>query len=180
MLILADGEDVRDLVPADDRIRLVHFDGQLEIGDKRNRGCEIAHGDVIAHWDDDDVSAPGRVADQLRRLSETGKAVTGYRSMRFTDGSSWWLYVGAPDYALGTSLVYRKDWWAVNRFQSLQIGEDNDFHGRARSAGEYAPADADDLMYATVHAGNTSVKQCEGRQWIPVDAPDIRAWGVAA
>ena len=180
MLIIADGEDVRDLVPQDDRIRLVHFDGQLEIGDKRNRGAELARGDVIAHWDDDDFSAHGRLADQLQRLRESGKAVTGYRSMRFTDGDRWWLYVGSPDYIVGTSLCYRKDWWMNNRFQSVQLGEDNDFGGRARGAGQVISVDAGDLMYATIHASNTSPRDLSSKNWLAIGAPDMRAFGVAA
>jgi glycosyltransferase involved in cell wall biosynthesis len=124
LLILADGEDVRDLLPADDpRVRLIHLEKPLNIGDKRNFGCERAAGDVIAHWDDDDHSEPERLADQIRRLDESGKSVTGFRSMRFTDGIDWWKYNGTHNYALGTSLVYRREWWRANRFKSVQIGE---------------------------------------------------------
>ena len=150
--------DVRDLVPDDARIRLIHLEGTISIGDKRNFGCERAAGHVIAHWDDDDHSAPGRLADQLERLVEKGKCVTGYHSMRFTDGERWWKYGGTSDYALGTSLVYRRDWWKAHPFLSKQIGEDNDFVARAWAAGELATVDARELMYATVHPGNTSAK----------------------
>ena len=49
LLILADGEDVRDLLPADDsRVRLIHLERPLNVGDKRNFGCERAAGHVIA------------------------------------------------------------------------------------------------------------------------------------
>lgn len=177
-MIVADGEDVRDLLPNDERIRLIHFDGQLEIGDKRNAGCELAHGEVIAHWDDDDVSAPERLGEQLQRLGEGGSSVTGYRTMRFTDGSQWWLYNGSPDYALGTSLVYRKDWWMNNRFLSLQIGEDNDFWARARDARKAVTADGERFMFAAIHPSNTSAKRTEGKTWVPVDSPDLRMFGV--
>jgi O-antigen biosynthesis protein len=156
LLILADGEDVRDLVPDDERIRLIHLEGPIQIGDKRNYGCERARGGTVAHFDDDDYSAPGRLADQLARLDASGKNVTGYHSMRFTDGERWWKYKGTFNFALGTSLVYRTDWWRRNRFGSVQIGEDNDFVSEAFDAGELATADARDLMHATIHAGNTS------------------------
>lgn len=177
LLILSDGEDVRDLIPPDERIRLIHFDGQLEIGDKRNRGCELARGEVIAHYDDDDFSAPGRLADQLQRLADTGKAVTGFNSMRFTDGSRWWLYRGSPDYIVGTSLCYRKEWWMKSRFLPVQLGEDNDFGEKARGAGQAVSVDARDLMYATIHAGNSSARDMDGnpKQWIPVDPPSFGA-----
>jgi glycosyltransferase involved in cell wall biosynthesis len=157
LLILADGEDVRDLVPVDDSsVRLIHIDQSLEIGEKRNFGCARAAGDVIAHWDDDDYSAPGRLSDQIARMQQTGKAVTGYNRMRFLDGAVWWQYAGIPLYGIGTSLCYRKDWWATHNFRRKQIGEDNDFCDAARNAAQLSAADAGELMYATIHPGNTS------------------------
>ncbi|HEX4278316.1 MAG TPA: glycosyltransferase family 2 protein [Bryobacteraceae bacterium] len=156
LLIVADGEDIRDLIPDDPRIRLLYLTGAADIGDKRNFGCDRAAGETIAHWDDDDFSAPERLSDQLQRLEESRKAVTGYHSMRFTDGANWWKYEGTRNYSLGTSLCYRRDWWATNRFPSLQIGEDNQFVATAWSAGQLATADAGDLMHATIHSGNTS------------------------
>lgn len=168
LLILADGQDVRCLVPEHDpRIRLIHLDGRPEIGAKRNYGCERAAGEIIAHFDDDDYSAPGRLADQVEHLLETGKAVTGFHSMRFTDGVCWWKYEGTRNYALGTSLCYRRDWWSRNRFPIVQIGEDNQFVAAAHAAGELVTADAGDLMHATNHAGNTSPRKL-GDNWRPI------------
>ena len=170
LLILADGEDVRDLVPDDARIRLIHLEGPIGIGDKRNFGCLRAAGGAIAHWDDDDHSAPERLADQLRRLAESGKSVTGYRSMRFTDGERWWMYAGAVNYALGTSLFYRTEWWRSNRFASVQVGEDNQFVANASAQRELVTADAGSLMYATIHPGNTSPRN-KGSSWTLLSDP---------
>lgn len=168
LLILADGQDVRHLVPEDDpRIRLIHLAGWPEIGAKRNYGCERAAGEVIAHFDDDDHSAPGRLADQVERLLQSGKAVTGFHSMRFTDGTQWWKYQGTRNYALGTSLCYRRDWWSAHRFPSVQVGEDNQFVTAAQDAGQLVTADADELMYATNHPGNTSPRKL-GDNWKPI------------
>ena len=167
-MILADGQDVRHLVPEDDpRVRLIHLAGWPEVGAKRNYGCEHAAGEIIAHWDDDDYSAPGRLADQVERLLESGKAVTGFHSMRFTDGVRWWKYEGTRNYALGTSLCYWRDWWSAHRFPVVQVGEDNQFVAAAHSAGELVTADAGELMYATNHAGNTSPRKL-GDNWRPI------------
>lgn len=156
LLILADGKDVQDLIPDDTRIRHISAIPPMSIGAKRNLGCELAAGSVIAHWDDDDYSAPQRLSDQIRRLHETGKAVTGYHSMRFKDGSRWWRYAGRSSYSLGTSLCYRRDWWQRHRFPCQQLGEDNVFTACAAAAGELSAVDAGDLMYASIHDGNTS------------------------
>jgi glycosyltransferase involved in cell wall biosynthesis len=156
---------VRDLLPADDdRIRLIHLAEPRTVGEKRNFGCEQVDSDVICHWDDDDYSAPGRLADQLQRLRESGKAVTGYSAMRFTDGERWWQYRGEAGYVLGTSLCYRRDWWHAHPFQAKQVGEDNDFVYEAQSCRELAAADGNEFMHATNHAGNTSPRMI-GDNW---------------
>jgi glycosyl transferase family 2 len=153
------------LVPEDERIRLIEIAGPIWIGEKRNFGCERAIGEFIAHWDDDDHSAPGRLADQIGRILENGKAVTGYREMRFTDGTNSWIYRGAADFALGTSLLYRREWWQKNKFPAVQIGEDGIFTTAAAKQNQLVSAEAGDLMYATVHADNTSPRQLKGSNW---------------
>jgi hypothetical protein len=164
-MILADGEDVRDLVPSDERIRLVHLAESRSIGEKRNFGCERASGDIICHFDDDDFSGPERVASQVETLLRNpSRSVVGFHSMRFTDGERWWKYIGTRNYALGTSLCYRREWWQVNKFPALMVGEDNAFVANAHARGQLVTEDAGELMYATVHANNTSPRNM-GSNW---------------
>ena len=94
----------------------------------------------------------------------TGVAVSGFHSMRFTDGSRWWEYSGTRNYALGTSLCYRKEWWELNRFPALQVGEDNAFVENAARRRQLVTEDAGELMYATIHTGNTSPRN-KGSNW---------------
>jgi hypothetical protein len=84
--------------------------------------------------------------------------------MRFTDGERWWQYRGTTNYALGTSLCYRRDWWRARRFRSLQVGEDNQFVSEADAFGQLITADAGQFMHATVHPGNTSPRKM-GSAW---------------
>jgi len=159
---VADGQDVRDLVPPNEPIRVIHYAGKLSIGTKRNLGCAAAMGDLIAHFDDDDFSGPDRLADQIDGMQATGAAVVGYHAMRFTDGAGWWQYRGAP---LGTSLMYRKSWWQEHPFQTVQVNEDGRFCDEARGADALATEDAGNLMWATIHPSNTSPRQLEGSAW---------------
>ena len=76
--------------------------------------------------------------------------------MRFTDGDGWWQYQGKRDYALGTSLCYRREWWQSNLFKPAAIGEDNQMVYAAQAAQQIVSEDAGELMYATIHPGNTS------------------------
>ena len=146
------------------RSTLIHLAESRNIGEKRNFGCSRAAGEVICHWDDDDWSAPERLARQIEMLAESGKAVAGFRSMRFTDGESWWKYEGPRDYALGTSLCYRREWQQAHPFPPVHVGEDNEFTTAAWNAGQLVSEDAGELMYATIHPGNTSPRSI-GSNW---------------
>lgn len=161
LLIVADGEDVRDLIPDDPRVRLHVCADQLTVGVKRNIGCQLASGEVIAIWDDDDFSSPDRLEDQVRRLQNTGKSVTGYRTMKFTDGAKWWIYEGTPGFALATSMCFLKSWWTTHPFGNQQIGQDERFGSDALAASQMDSTEREDMMYATIHPGNTSPRNLE-------------------
>ena len=86
--------------------------------------------------------------------------------MRFTDGAKWWLFSGKPSVVLGTSLCFRREYWTRNPFPSKQIAEDVDFVKAAADAQELDVADeAGELMYATIHPGNTSRRNLRAREW---------------
>lgn len=153
----------------------VHVDGSPQtIGEKRNLGCQIADGEIIAHFDDDDWSSEWRLGNQIETLKRTGNSVTAYNKMKFTDGQNWWLYDGLlQSVGIGTSLCYRKDFWNLHRFQPKQVAEDNAFISEARRCGQYVTGPAcgplpafgiedADLMYATIHPGNTSPRDVRG------------------
>src|SRR5262245_58201449 len=59
-LILDDSPDpTRVLVNQDSsRLRYVHTKERLSVGEKRNRLVELASGDIVAHFDDDDYYSP--------------------------------------------------------------------------------------------------------------------------
>lgn len=76
--------------------------------------------------------------------------------MRFTDGAQWWRYKGSPNYALGTSLCYTRSWWKANPFKPTSVGEDNEMVWAAQRANQIVSDDAGEMMYATIHPGNTS------------------------
>ncbi len=165
LLIIADGEDVRDLVPFHPGIRLIHVEEGRTIGDKRNYGVSQARGKFIAHWDDDDWSAPDRLLEQMHRLRGSGKAVTGYPQIDFTDGVEWWRYNGDAGYAPGSSLLYEKEWALKHPFQPIQIGEDGQFCATAREFGQIVTAPSNGMLTATVHPGNTSPRNLGNEMW---------------
>src|SRR4051812_48025167 len=88
LLVLDDGGQwVEDLMPDDPRVRYVRADRRSPIGAKRNRACELARGDVIVHWDDDDWNAPWRVGYQVEQLLTRGADLCGLDRVLFYDAA---------------------------------------------------------------------------------------------
>ncbi len=111
--------------------------GSMTIGAKRNLACGLASGEVICHWDSDDIYSPDRMEHQANRLTETGADVTGYCPLLFVDeqGRRWQYFGSDGNYAPGTSLMYRKAYWRGRPFNPLsRTGEEIQFLKGARMA----------------------------------------------
>lgn len=166
LLIVADGESVRDLVPERPDIRLIHVEEGRNIGDKRNFGVKQARGKYIAHWDDDDMSAPDRLLDQIHRLRASQLPVTGYCQIDFVDSAGQrWRYNGERDFAPGSSLLYEAAWAQKHPFPTIQIGEDSDFVRDARQRKQMNSVPSNGMLTATIHKGNTSPRNTQGEMW---------------
>jgi hypothetical protein len=132
-----------------------------QIPTKRNMVNELAQGWAIWHLDSDDFSIPTRMEEQVQRLEETGKAVTGYHSMPFfsEDTGKVHEYRSGTYYALGSSLCYLKSFWESNRFdEKKRTGSDTVFVRECRLAEQLDAIDSAGRMVARIHAGNTSEK----------------------
>lgn len=169
MLIVADEPaDFEGIVPVDPRIRVELAPTRIT-GLKRNLACDLVRTELIAHIDDDDWYGPNRLTDQITRLLDSGKSATGYHSAKMTTGQRWWKYQGAPQFSLGASLVYHRDYWQSNHFPEVRIAEDNAWVDLAWHARQLITADASkdleprrtdgDSMIVNMHPGNTSPKR---------------------
>lgn len=127
----------------------------VPIGTKRNIACEMASGEVIVHFDDDDFSAPGRISAQIELMQSTGKDVVGFNRVRTVDLDSLAAGELSVQFACGTSLCYRRSYWAENRFPLTSFGEDWTFAERAFEQGQLATIDGVEFITATTHTGNT-------------------------
>lgn len=169
LVILDDGADsVADLIPGDPRIRYFREPQRRILGDKRNRLCDLARGEIIAHWDDDDWHAPDRLDRQLAALEASGADIVGLAAVTFLadSGAQAWDYRwgGRQRWVYGASMAYRRDYWLRHRFPAIPSGEDTRFVLDARDARIHAMTDADWLI-ARVHDRNTSPKRTRGGYW---------------
>jgi glycosyltransferase involved in cell wall biosynthesis len=163
-----DDPDLHDMIPKAVHIKY-YRQPRANIGTKLNRLCELATGDIIMRFDDDDWSAPERMDDQVRRLRQTTMPVTGYNALFFYDtitGNAW-QYRGWKGYACGTSLCFLRSWWKTNRFPEIPIGSDN--HLVRKAAGRITSCDAGRLMVARNHAGSSNKRHLvEDECWKPI------------
>lgn len=170
LLILDDGDEcVEDLVPSDPRVRYYRLETRLILGAKRNLACELAHGAIIAHWDDDDWIAPHRLSYKVAVLEQEQAELCGTCRQLYYNPSTdrAWLYEFPPTiwrWLAGNTLCYRKALWAKNPFPEIAVGEDNRFVRKAKA--QHAVAVADHTFYVgLVHAANSCQKVVTGAYW---------------
>ena len=167
-LVILDDADAPSFPAPPDGARYFRSATRLAIGGKRNSANARARGEYICTWDDDDYSAPGRIADQLARLLLTGKAVTGYGDLDFVaPDSEVWVYPLSQSYAPGSTLFYSRDFWIDNPFPAAEnINEEKLFQQRAYLAWTLEIAPANGMMHATIHPGNTSPRDLTQKPWV--------------
>ncbi len=170
LVVLDDGTDpVEDQVPADTRIRYVRLPHRLPLGVKRNRGCELAAGPLICHWDDDDWMASNRLTVQVGALEESGADLCGATELlhyRLGEGEAW-LYrplAGDPPCPLGGTFLYRRSAWEERPFPAVTTGEDSAF------AAGFPPTRVRLLRscsfyVAVLHGANTAAKHLTDARW---------------
>ena len=91
------------------------------IGYMRNVANQMATGELIAHFDDDDWSQSLRIEEQVALLEASGKGCVGYRELLFWDTrearNEAWIYRNQdPRWAAGASFLYRRSLWAQYPF----------------------------------------------------------------
>jgi glycosyltransferase involved in cell wall biosynthesis len=187
LVVIDDGEDaVGDLVPVGGQIRYYRLDRKITLGAKLNLACEYAHGQLIAHWDDDDWYAPRRLSYQAKELQRSGRALCGINRLLYYDlGKHQALeYIYPPDqrlWLIGSSLFYRKELWTSRRFADINVGMDGLFCWAAPETQVKVLADSA-ISVHMIHGRNVSPKRTKGRWWHPYPVEEIRAilgadWG---
>lgn len=179
LVVLDDGDDpVEDLVQSDPRVRYVRLPVRRSTGAKRNLACEMARGELIAHWDDDDWMAPRRLAVQANAINaSTGEGVSGLSRLAFVDPVRRRAWEYAWDtrpacWVAGGTMCYPRSLWSRHPFPDVREAEDTRFMAGLRGA-SVIPSTDTSMYVGLVHAGNTSPKRTSGPRWSarPFDEP---------
>jgi GT2 family glycosyltransferase len=90
LIVVEDGTpSLGTRLPADSSIRLVTTGLVQTIGALRNRGCELARGEVVVLWDDDDWHGPDRLAHQVGPILSGRADVTGLTDLCWLELDPW-------------------------------------------------------------------------------------------
>lgn len=179
LIVIDDGSDpVHDLLPVDARIRGVRLGEKRTVGAKRNLACELARGEIIVHWDDDDWMADWRLRYQVEQLRQEQADICGLNRILFFDpaGAAAWEYVfpgTTKPWVYGATLCYTRAFWKENPFPDVNVGEDTRFVWNDPEAKIVALAD-NRYLAALMHPGNTSAKRPDDRCWQKRSWPEIK------
>jgi FkbM family methyltransferase len=115
-------------------VRVVNVDERLPtLGDKRNAAIALARGELIAPWDDDDISLPWRLSLSVERLgSDIYFNPRGYwlmyENVLYFDENNPLRMNHIIENAHAKSLYTRAAFKAVGGYPSMDSGEDLTFH----------------------------------------------------
>ncbi len=146
-------------------VRLVKSPRRATIGEKRNLGCTLARGEIIAQWDDDDWCAPERLSRQAAPLVAGQAEISGIANAGFYDVNHDRYWKCSPELfarmfvegVLGGTLVFRKGiWGGAARYPHTSLREDADFLVLAQRQGARLVRVEGDGLYAYIRHGRNS------------------------
>jgi O-antigen biosynthesis protein len=185
LIVLDDGDATCAADVVDDpAIRYVRVPA-MSIGAKRNRACELARGELIAQWDDDDWYGTGRLSAQLAPLLANEADITGLSSDVFFDLTRWqfWSCTASlhrrlffADVHGGTLVFRRRVWEQLARYPDASLAEDAAFLRQATTRGARLRKLSGAGVFVYVrHGANAWSFRCgqhvDARGWRQVDAP---------
>lgn len=179
LIIIDDGTDaVEDLIPRHDAVRYLRLPQKITLGAKLNMACEMANGDIIMNWDDDDWYSPDRISYQASAMTNEQTFICGINKLLYFDLATkkTFQYVypaGQRTWLLGSSQCYRKDFWAKNRFADINVGMDGLFVWSTTDEHIHVMPDNNFAVHM-IHDTNISPKQTHTGWWHQHPAESIR------
>jgi glycosyltransferase involved in cell wall biosynthesis len=170
LVILDDGDSIKDLVPSDSRIQYFHELPKRNHGDKMNHLAELATGEILIVWDDDDRYSADRLARFVKPFENPEIQIVGTSTLYYQDGERAWQYTSPKSIGWLASIAFRKT--AIQRypFESRTLGADWIFQQKIRQGNPAALVDLFDpsLVVARIHLGNACKKHTGSLGYVPV------------
>lgn len=109
--------------------------GKASIGIKRNELCSRATGDIILHFDSDDLYAPDWISRSVKALTDSKAELTGLSSCYFYDISGKlyeYKWTGGQPYICEATMCYWRKAWDRVKFANTSDGEGKVFCANTR------------------------------------------------
>jgi hypothetical protein len=166
LIILDDGlQPLAGEIPIHPQIRCVRGAPGQSVGAKRNQGCELARGTIIAHWDDDDWYGADRLRAQVEPLLQNVAEITALRETTFFNVDRWEFWKCSPqehqrlflgDVHGGTLVYFRHVWEHLAHYPCVSLAEDAAFLRQAlKSGARMGGIPSEGLFLYLRHASNT-------------------------
>jgi len=91
-LVIVDSSRHGIEAPKDERVTVIRAIPGTSIGAKVNVGIEVARGDFITRWDDDDWQHPTQLARKVTALTQVPYGVVGFNHGYFVDLGTYRVY----------------------------------------------------------------------------------------
>lgn len=147
------------------------------IGDLRNEAIRHTAGDVISHWDDDDLHHPSQLAYLMDFMTHNNADVVGINRPLFLDVRSheMWSHIKAEyGWVHGSTLMFTREIAERFPFQGDR-GQDRVFVRQCVKAGVIPRAAGhNDVHVNLIHEHNTSPKRTEQAGWLK--EPTLPPW----
>lgn len=157
LIVLEDGDE--SWMPHIGDNPLIHHVNMVgSIGAKLNMGAELATGEILIRFDDDDWQHPHRITQQIAHLRLSGTAMVGCCSQLYyrpgEDCAYEWR--GNPANTPGLNHAYLRAWALDNPHIDASSGEDAALCKVAASQGELSTISGVGWVVARTHDSNTS------------------------
>lgn len=144
-LIILNDLASQELVFDHPEVRIVNIkDRYPTFGEKRNATVELATGDVIFPWSDDDLFLPWRISMSIKRM--------GGRQFWKPDKHWYWTRGKTPelkvgDRAHGMACFTKNFYQEVGGCPACGVGEDRLLEERMKTTNQTAPVQVNDIFY---------------------------------
>jgi O-antigen biosynthesis protein len=145
LIILDEGDcELGNRIPNDPRLHYVRLSERLSIGAKRNAGCEVAQGEIIAQWDDDDWYGPDRLSRQVAPILSGRAEITGLTGTCFFELDEWAFWtcsselhrrIFVEDVSGGTLVYHKRVFQDLAKYPNASLAEDAIFLRAALNRG---------------------------------------------
>jgi glycosyltransferase involved in cell wall biosynthesis len=160
------------------RIRYYYEKTDSSLGDKHNRLVELARGEYIMHWPDDDWFAPWRIAYQVGLLEQFGWDMCTTSETLWIDADkkkAWHWNPPDPRNYNAAELCYRREVWESAPYEDVATGEDAAFVRSGLANGFSLGLKLDyRFVVQRIHANNTASNQQMHNDWL-TSFEDVKA-----